>query len=881
MGAHQIIYTSCMRGINGVNDGQQVFSYDAAFQNAGSDEIKSLFAYQHPTLAPGAVMSEELAETMPRNFIYRRLKSGGCALALNTYLGRDYMGSSGRFGNHLSHVITFDPEDLEGYPAEYYGGEMLRTKMAFEEVNSPNRPDYLPGPVLERGSGTDISAITDFLSEENRLEVYKNMLYAMLSFQRERKRVVICDEPEHIILWIAALEFALPRKNALNVNFSTYDYDPSLSAARICGVAPEGTAYTPESRRLHFTFDLLAGQTEELEKDPEFFDFIDTVMSFSYESLQDFHAFLDEGYCYEDASEELCDAYALYTILTDGAAALSFEKLDRALSFTASYAQPKESLRVIQCLLEEREALLRQEPSVFLRAVRHILSHSKKLDSDTLRRTRELVVDRVLEEFLDEGMEEERFAGLYEQIDQVCREYAFSVATELMKAENQKKLFAVMGQDIAVWKVIFLVRVISSYAKDQRIPVEQLDPASPVGQLYYGIIKAVYSQNRSNGFLVAEKILEDFSENCTYLVNVALNLEGMLLDVPSGDRETAALWERFGQLMLASQSNQFDTAYRILGECRRYDLIYMIYALAISQAGTVRDCRYVFLEHSRSFMEKEPDYAKQYRTNILKTYYQRLTHFSSQETYAAKVELFTLLAAKEIDVPFAGGLVEAVMKPIPISEPSAEDGRLVQNIFQYTYNFRQKPVRGKARLLLIGLVLGKVQSRNHFDKRLEQLKKLEELDQNGRADLSRVTERKAEEYFGWVLPKVCALCERTEDLEAVYDLYDMSPQAESTFFVQCAQLYLKQAKGSKDFMVFCEFLGALFHKGASSARAETGKILCRLNKQKLEALDRAVRDHFHTDEHALNCWNSMREMAESTNPVLNSITNLFKRRRDG
>ena len=26
MGAHQIIYTSCMRGINGVNDGQQVFS---------------------------------------------------------------------------------------------------------------------------------------------------------------------------------------------------------------------------------------------------------------------------------------------------------------------------------------------------------------------------------------------------------------------------------------------------------------------------------------------------------------------------------------------------------------------------------------------------------------------------------------------------------------------------------------------------------------------------------------------------------------------------------------------------------------------------------------------------------------------------------------
>ena len=562
MGAHQIIYTSCMRGINGVNDGQQVFSHDAGFQDAGNDEIKSLFAYQHPSLAPGVVMSEALAATMPRNFSYKRLKNGGCALTLNTYLGRDYMGSSGRFGNHLSHVIAFGPEELEGYPAEYYGGGMLRTKMTFEEVNNPNRPDYLPEPVLERGFGTDISAVTDFLSEGNRLDVYKNMLSAMLAFQRERKRVVICDEPGNIILWIAALEFALPRRNALNVNFSTYDYDPSLSAARVCGVVPEGTAYNPESRRLHFTFDLLAGQTAELEKDSEFFDFIDTVMSFSYESLQDFHAFLDEGYRYEDAGEELYDAYALYTILTDGVASLSLAKLDRALNFAAGFARPEESLRVIRCLLEEREALLHQEPSVFLRAVKHILSHSKELDGNTLHRTRALVVDRVLEEFLDEGVEEERFAALYEQIDRMCREHTFSVATELMKAENQKKLFAVMGQDIAVWKVIFLVRVISSYVKDQRIPVGQLGPESPVGQLYYGIIKAVYSQNRHNGFLVAEQILEDFSGDCTYLVNMALNLEGMLLDIPNSQREEAALWERFGQLMLSSQSDRFDTAYR-------------------------------------------------------------------------------------------------------------------------------------------------------------------------------------------------------------------------------------------------------------------------------------------------------------------------------
>lgn len=878
MGAHQIIYTSCMRGIDGINDGQQVFSYDAGFQDAGNDEIKSLFAYQHPAQAPGAVMSEELAAEMPKNFCYRRLKNGGCVLALNTYLGRDYMGPSGRFGNYLSHVIAFEPKDLEGYPAEYWGGGMLRTEMAFEEVNNPNRPDYLPEPVLERGFGVDVSTVTDFLSEGGRLEVYKNMLYAMLAFQRDRRRVVICDEPENIILWIAALEFALPRKNALNVNFSTYDYDPSLSAARICGVVPEGTEYTPESRRLHFTFDLLAGPVAEFEKDAEFFDFIDTAMSFSYESLQDFHTFLDEGYCYEDAGEELCDAYALYTILTDGVAALSLKRLDGALSFAARFAKPEERLRVIRRLLEEREALLARETPAFLGAVKHILSHSEALDGDTLRQARSLTVDWILREFLNEGVEEERFAALYEQIDLVCREHAFSVSTELMKEENREKLFTVMGQDIAVWKVLFVVRVISSYAKDQSVPVEQLSPEAPVGQLYYGILRAVYAQNRRSGFLVAEKILEDFSEDCVYLVNVALDLEGMLLDVPEGEQEAAALWERFGQWMLSGQSGQFDTAYRILGECRRYDLIYLLYSLAVSQAAEAQDCRKIFMEHRRSLVERDAAYAGEYRTKILETYYQSLARFDNPEAQEARAELCGLLTAGNTDVPFADELIEEVLQSVPLDQPSDRDRQLVRNIFQYTYNSRRKPVRGKALVLVIGLVLERIRNQKHFYEKLEQL---EELTKSGRADLSQMTEQDMEDYFDWVLPNACALCQRTEDLEAVYDLYEMPDPAERMFFAQCARLYLKQIKGGKDHLVFCSFLGAMFHKASQPAKTEVGKVLCKLNKQKLEALDEAVTDCFQDDDYALRCWAGIRETAENTNPVLNSITSLFKRRRDG
>lgn len=76
MARHQIIYTSCMRGIDGVNDGQQIFSYDEAFKDGKADEVKSLFTYQVPALPAGTLMSEEIALTMPVAFSYRLLKNG-------------------------------------------------------------------------------------------------------------------------------------------------------------------------------------------------------------------------------------------------------------------------------------------------------------------------------------------------------------------------------------------------------------------------------------------------------------------------------------------------------------------------------------------------------------------------------------------------------------------------------------------------------------------------------------------------------------------------------------------------------------------------------------------------------------------------------------
>lgn len=877
MSVHQIIYTSCMRGINSVNDGQQVYSFDAAFTGANSDEIKSMFTYQPPSLEAGVVMSDEIALTMPKSFAYRRLENGSCAIALNTYLGRDYMGSSGRFGNHLSHVVVFDPDDTVNYPAEFYGGDLLRSKMKFEEVNNPDKPAYLPTPVLERGFAVDIDAVTDFLDADNRLEIYKMMLHAMLAFERERKRVVICDEPENIILWIAALGYALPLRNALHVNFSTYDFDPSLSSSQICGVVPGGTRFNSDSSRLHFVFDMMTGNTPKFEVDTEFSDFIDTAMSFSYESLQDFHAFICRGYHYDKADEKVYAAYILYSLLSDGIGAVRLDRLEQALRFAEEYAVPDETQRLIGQLLSEEEALLHGEKSIFLRVIEYILGHISELDGDASLRLKALVVDRILCEFLNDNVVEDEFAAFYEKVNAASVQRGFSVATELMKPDSRGKLFAVMKRNIAAWKITFLVTVISDYVKDQGLPVSQLLIDAPLGQTYYGIVKAVYTQSRQNGFFVVAKILDAFSSDCTYLVNMGLNLEGMLLDLPAGSQEADAMWKYFGQVMLSAQAACFDVAYAILGSYQRYGQVYMLYTLALSKASGPEQCKEIYEKHYRALAAKEPAYASQYYDKVLDAYYRCLGKFDASAAYGLKSDLFDLLASQKIDVPFADELVRDLTNPMPLGHPGKADTRLILDIFKYTYNFCGQPIKGKALLLLIGISLEGIKGKQHLYDKMEQL---ERLAYGNKADLTRETERSVQAYFDWLLPNVCGICDRTADIEAVYDLFEMPAAVEAVFFAQCAKIYLKQSKGGKEYSLFCEFLGAVFHKATVQSHNEVGKALCKLNKQRFEDLDDAVRDYFRNDSRALRSWDDIRNTAESTNPIFNNISNLFRRRKD-
>lgn len=873
MPLHQIIYTSCMRGIRGVNDGQQVFSYDAAFPDPDNGEVKSLFSYQPPQLelGPDQLMTEELARTFPRSFTYRRLDNGMSALAQNTYLGRDYSGGASRFGNHLSHVVLAE-EELPCYPCELYGSGLLRDHMEFAEVNNPDRPDFLPEPALQRGYVVDTDEVERFLASGQRKELLKQMLCAVLSYESARKRLVICDEPENILLWIAAIEYALPLPAALDINFTTYEYDPELSASRICGVVPRGTHYTAQSRQQHFVFDFYDGYYEELELDGPFFDFLDIV---SYDSLRDFHRFLTEGYRYRKADEELYDAYRLYDMLSIGLDGVETADLRRALTFAERYALPGEQLRIFRCLLEQKDVLLRLEPEHFLLLLRYVLSLYGELTPEQRGEVHDIAVDRVLYDFLRSGGDKESFAAFYGEVSAACERAGFRLASQLMQPDSRKKLFGVLQADSDPWQIVFIVRVVSAYVREQRVPLRELAPDTPLGQTYGGLLRAVCGQGGQSARLLLSSIQDAFADDCDYLIHMTLYLEQLL--PPGSEQETEALWTYLETLLLRQGQSAFDRACDILADEQRYERLSHLFLRALAQTASADEAQKLFHRHWRSFPAVDMAYDRQYGDQLLRSYFDRLLLCDSSAAYQPKRKLFELLFAQRRDLDVAPDLVRELLRPIPYGALEPEDAQLVKNAFGYLYNDLHREIKGKLLLLVIGLTLEQCRDTNQLR---DATGKLHLLTREGPADLSTLTERGLEDYFAWLLPGACALCQHTGDLADLYELFAMPQGIAVIFFASCARCFLKQSRSDRDWDGFCQLLGLVFDRGTPQIRQELGAVLRKLSKQRLTDLDAAVRAMYQHDRLALQDWDEILQAAQAANPILSGLTSLFKRKKD-
>lgn len=882
MARHQIIYTSCMRGIDGVNDGQQIYSYDASFSASKSDEVKSLFTYQVPSLQPGVIMTEALALTMPESFSYRLLKMGSASLTLNTYLGRDYMGSAGRFGNHLCHSVVCDFYDMDVYPCEIYGSSTLRSSMEYSEVNSSAPPAYLPEAVLEKGYTIDPDIVVEFLGIGKNLDYFKKMVCAMLRFQTEKKRIVICDEKENIIMWIAALHYSLPLEIAKKVNFTTYEFDPELSPAQICGVINQGSRYNAGgyvSSGRHYVFDFINSKFNEIEPDNNFVIFLDTAFSFSYESLTEFQEFVTSKTTYREANEEYYAAYELYSLLTEGISELSLIQFQNVIAFSEKYAADDMKLEIVSRLIEESLSIDDLNSEYALVIIQFMLKALSILSFGQQQAVKQLIVNRLIVSLSDVQIMENDFLALYDNIDRFARIINLSIPAELMEGHNRQALLNVMAQRVAVWKIYFLVRIISDYVKDTRMPIDELYPDRAIGGLYFNIIKAIYKTGRNNGYTLIEKILNNFKDNGTYLVNMAWNIEGFLNDLHLEEMDKKHLWKYFTQLVLEMNNETIKEINSAFMEYERTNEMFALYKARMEHEKNLIVAREIFKDAYENWFAQNYNYA--YSEKVLQVYAEayekKIKSLSNEDSYLYAKEILYIAKELKIEANYVDLLIQGISEYLPLEKPSRENANLIVQMQEYQYIIRNKKVDGKLLLLCIGMYFDKITSKRDIEKYTNQIFLF--ADERG-ADVTRLGEKRADEYWSWILVNPLKYSLNKDDYSNIFQLFTMSRSIGRQFMEQVCVMVFKKSKEKKDYKDFAEFLKFMFEQGTTEDIENTGKYLCKLSKKNLDELDKEMKNIFGKDKKFIFLWNKTSEIASSKNPLLNNLTELFVRKKD-
>lgn len=855
MSVHQIIYTSCMRGIRGVNDGQQVFSYDKDFEMIGEDNVKSFFSYQAPALQAGVAMTEEIAKTLPKNFCYKVTDRGFSVFAKCTYLGRDYMGSSGRFGNFLSHVVASHNEDIQNYPCEFFGSSMLRDCMDFNEVNNSNTPNFLPTPLLETGSVISIYNVISFLQEGNRMDIFKNMLHAMFSFETARKRLVICDEPENIIMWIAGLEYVLPLNNAKKINFSTYTYDPSLSDSQICGVIPTGSRYSLDNANQHLTFDLINNSCVEFEKDEIFYRFIDVAFNVSVDSLYEFHKFL-LYFGYDKANLDIYGGYAIYQSLYQND---SSNDIIKGLDFVNNYGNPEQKLNITKIFLQNNKGLITKSRGDFLLILDFILQNNKEINQAQLSNVKNIVMLKLFDEFSN-NINENDFLEFFKNLGVIANNIGFDIKNEMVVKTYKDDLISCVIDNVNDWKVNFISNILAGFILKNNVDINDLHCNGSVGYVFSEVLANICSQNKTLTSIFIKNVFKVLSKIPSHLLYIAFNIEATILSFNDVQKQIEVLWvslfEEISKLDDKNISNSFET-FRINN---RLDLMYNLYIYQINNEKTEEDCEKVFKNHF-NYLNTIPPYKQNYEEKVFFNYYNKINQFKSSKVKLINKKILKVILNSKISVSFFNELSENVLSEFHYAKMDESDIDLIGVMFKSgLYNNPKLP------LLYIGVVLESIKSRSEADDILNDL--IRNL--NGR----NVLLVNSKQYFNWVLPISTSFFRSSESMFSFFNIFTLNNDA-NLFIEETGKLYFQICKDYKEYSIFTNYFKFIIDLNDRNLLDEFNKVVHQHAKSKINDIDKDIKTKFSGNEKILLDWDLIKNDSKYSKSFMNKFSNMF------
>ena len=182
--------------------------------------IRSQAAY----LLPKGYPQETVTAQAPVRFSFLKLQNGRRVLLRANYIGQDPMTQ--RYNNYFAHVVT----DLS---ADFTAGDAVRKwESSFWLRQDFDGPANLDEPKQISDGSITPRQVAEFARSHK--DLVKFILTTLL-FGPKNARVHLATNPEQVILSVAVVTQCLPLGLREDLTFSTYEYDPETSFARIVG----------------------------------------------------------------------------------------------------------------------------------------------------------------------------------------------------------------------------------------------------------------------------------------------------------------------------------------------------------------------------------------------------------------------------------------------------------------------------------------------------------------------------------------------------------------------------------------------------------------------------------------------------------------------
>ncbi len=814
---HQIICTYCENDFFTGENGFGTASASRGFPTQYIDQMISRGKYIPPKIPDGTVLTPELCELMPQSFSYFKLADGAYAAGKVKLTGRAPDGTY----NSVAHFAILDPDESR-CGVEYASSPDLITDT--EAV--PH--GYCDDGVLRRGESVNLNKVMKFLSESGRSDMFVRMLKASLVCKRNNGKIIISDKPENILMWIGALNYALPQKAASALTFCTYTADPFSCAEDICGVFAKGTAYSPDKIKYpDVLFDMYEDIWPKDEPADEYCEYIANGMSHDYSAVRRFNEFAQRYFDFVEPTFNIDLAYGLYSVINGGIESVMPDTF-KACTVLLEHSSPALMIGVSEKLISETDKLGESDPVSALRALSSVClpySHASLSHKTAIR---ECVCKCILMVMLGQYSDEQSFTAFYTKLSDVTSKAGFSLTNELMNGENRRKLVAILTYKPAKWKTEFAVGLLSDFIVKNDIPSSSFTADSPLGVFVCDIVNS--GEKAGMHFENAVSVIRPSAPYARILCNIYCRAYSALEKLPEAEDNTVAFRDTFASIAASAQLEGRDKVFEFFLKSEDYRTLYAVYSAMMSVCDG-KTASELYRGHYENCFAVNADYCTEYLIRATEDYYAAAVKYGDGAKKICAEEIFDVISAKKVVVPCNQACIDSICSYIELSPPSDSDRTMIDRMASYTQNVRGAALGGRLLCLVFALACERIDNKKDYGREKSHLAEITEKNKVVLTDTDGW-----EDYLDWILPIFTELYLDSAEIEFIYDRFTLSAEQSEKFFEDFAKEFLKLGKNESDYTRFCHFLTFVFKRASVADREAVASLMKKLNSKRMELL---------------------------------------------